>query len=88
METENHGQLYTQGLFRYAMHINYFGDSLMFMGFAMVTQNMMSFIPVIIIILNIIFLQMPQLDAHLKNKYGVEFLEYERKTKKIIPLIY
>jgi len=88
MQAENHGYLYTHGLFRYAMHINYFGDSIMFVGFAIVTQNVMSFIPVFFIILNLILLQIPQLDEHLKNKYGADFLEYERKTKKFIPFIY
>ncbi len=88
MQAENHGHLYTHGLFRYAMHINYFGDSIMFVGFAIVTQNAMSFIPVLFIILNLILFQIPQLDDHLKNKYGVDFLEYERKTKKFIPFIY
>ncbi len=88
IQAENQGRLYTQGLFRYAMHINYFGDSIMFLGFAIVTQNAISFIPVLGIILNLILLQIPQLDDHLKNKYGTEFLEYERKTKKFIPFIY
>jgi len=88
MQAENHGRLYTHGLFRYAMHINYFADAIMFVGFAIVTQNASSFIPVLVIILNLIFYQIPRLDDHLKNKYGVDFLEYERKTKKFIPFIY
>lgn len=88
MQAENHGHLYTQGLFRYAMHFNYFSDSIMFVGFAIVTQNVMSFIPVFFIILNFILLQIPGLDDHLKNKYESEFLEYESKTKKFVPFIY
>jgi steroid 5-alpha reductase family enzyme len=85
---ENSGRLYTEGLFRYSMHINYFGDSVMLVGFAIVTQNPLSFIPVLLIILNLLFLQIPRLDDHLKNKYGAEFLEYEIKTRKFIPFIY
>jgi steroid 5-alpha reductase family enzyme len=88
MQRENQGRIYTGGLFRYAMHINYFGDGLMFFGFAIVTQNFMSFIPVLLIILNLILLQIPSLDAHLNNKYGTEFEEYASKTKKFIPFIY
>ena len=88
MRTENQWQLYTKGLFRYSMHINYFGDSIMFIGFAIITQNAMSFIPVAIIVLNLVFLQIPRLDDHLKIKYGADFLEYERKTKKFIPFIF
>jgi len=81
----NQGEIYTKGLFRYAMHINFFGDSHMFVGFAMVTQNLMSFIPVLFIILNFIIVQIPQHDDYLKSKYGCDFEEYERKTKKFIP---
>ena len=84
----NQGQIYTQGLFRYAIHINFFGDSLMFVGFAIVTQNSMSFIPVLFIVLNFILFQIPQLDDYLKNKYGNKFEEYARRTKKFIPYIY
>ena len=29
----NRGKLYTKGLFRYSMHINYFGDTVSFAGF-------------------------------------------------------
>ena len=36
-DPSNQGRLYTQGLFRHAMHINYFGDELLFTGYAMVT---------------------------------------------------
>ncbi len=86
--SENKGRIYTGGLFRYAMHINYFGDSIMFIGFAVVTQNVISFLPVLAIILNLIFLQTPKMHDHLKNKYGAEFLDYESRTKKFIPFVY
>jgi steroid 5-alpha reductase family enzyme len=36
---ENKGRLYTDGLFRYSMHINYFGDVVLFTGFAMITHS-------------------------------------------------
>ncbi len=88
LQSENQGHIYTLGLFRYAMHINYFGDTIMLIGFAIVTQNAMSFLPVLAIALNLILLQIPLLDAHLKNKYGIEFEAYESKTKKFIPFIY
>lgn len=88
LKSENQGHIYTLGLFRYAMHINYFGDTIMLTGFAIVTQNAMSFLPVLAIALNLILLQIPLLDAHLKNKYGIEFEAYESKTKKFIPFIY
>ena len=40
------------------------------------------------IILNFILLQIPMQDKHLSKKYGREFTEYAKNTKKIIPFIY
>jgi protein-S-isoprenylcysteine O-methyltransferase Ste14 len=40
------------------------------------------------IIVNIIVLQIPMLDKHLGRKYGNEFEEYAKQTKKFIPFVY
>jgi protein-S-isoprenylcysteine O-methyltransferase Ste14 len=85
---ENTGHLYTKGLFKYAMHINFFGDTVMFVGYAMVSRNGMSFIPVLAIFLNFIFVQIPRLDDYLEQRYGEEFTGYASRTKKLIPFIY
>jgi protein-S-isoprenylcysteine O-methyltransferase Ste14 len=85
---ENKGRIYTQGLFKYALHINFWGDTVMFAGYALVTQNLMSSIPVAAITLNFVLIQIPQLDDYLLNRYGDEFIEYARRTKKYIPFIY
>jgi protein-S-isoprenylcysteine O-methyltransferase Ste14 len=85
---ENWGHLYTDGWFRYAIHINFFGDTIMFLGYALITQSGISFIPVICIILNFILIQIPTLDDYLNQRYGSEFIEYAFKTKKFIPFIY
>jgi steroid 5-alpha reductase family enzyme len=84
---ENAGHLYTKGLFKYAMHINFFGDTVMFVGYALITQCFLSFIPVAAITLNFVLIQIPQLDGYLMKKYGAEFMEYAEKTKKYIPRI-
>ncbi len=84
----NKGQLYTQGLFRYAMHINYFGDVLLFAGLALLTRQMsMLFIP-LAMALNFIIVIIPRLDDYLLKKYGDAFADYAQKTRKLIPGIY
>jgi steroid 5-alpha reductase family enzyme len=88
MKAENKGHLYTKGLFKYSMHINYFGDIVLFTGFAMVTHRIWSFAIPFVMMTNFIFCIIPLLDRYLEKKYGVEFTEYARKTKKFIPLIY
>lgn len=87
-KSENSGRLFTQGLFRYAVHINFFGDTLMFLGFAAITHNITSFVPVVAIIANFLLYQIPQLDGYLKSRYGKEFVEYSSQTKKYVPLVY
>ena len=85
---ENKGRLYTKGLFKYCMHINYFGDILLFIGFAMLTRHLSMLVIPLAMALNFVFFIIPRLDKYLLNKYGQEFKEYAQTTKKFIPGIY
>jgi protein-S-isoprenylcysteine O-methyltransferase Ste14 len=85
---ENKGRLYTQGFFKYSMHINYFGDLLWVIAYAIITGNWYSIsIPVFLFIF-FIFFNIPKLDKYLKEKYGRDFDVYSKRTKKFIPFIY
>lgn len=85
---ENKGQLYTGGFFKYSMHINYFGDGITYIGLAMITLELVCLLVSIGIIVNFVVLQIPKLDKYLSKRYGNEFTEYAKVTKKFIPLIY
>ena len=85
---ENHGGLYTDGLFRYAVHINYFGDLLLFTGFSLITGSPYALLVPAVMLAGFIFANIPALDAHLHSKYGAEFDAYAARTNKLIPLIY
>ena len=85
---KNKGRLYTEGLFKYSIHINYFGDVVLFTGFALITYSFSLLVIPIIMALNFIFFIIPRLDKYLANKYGEEFKEYAGRTKKFIPGIY
>ena len=87
-EIQNKERLYTKGLFKYSMHINYFGDSLSYVGLALITLELVCIFVSIGIIANFVLLQIPMLDKHLSKKYDKEFDEYAKQTKKFIPLIY
>lgn len=87
-QEKNKGLLYTEDLFRYSMHINYFGDSLLFIGLAMITQNITSLLIPTIIIFNYLAIFIPMQDRYLLKKYGKEFEQYARRTKKFIPFLY
>jgi len=85
---ENKGHLFTQGLFKYVRHINYFGDIMLFMGFALITQDIRALYIPLFMTLNFIFILIPAKEAYLKDKYRIEFVQYSKRSKKLIPLIY
>ena len=85
---ENKVHLYTQGLFKYVRHINYFGDIMLFIGFALITQDIRALYIPLFMTLNFIFILIPAKEAYLKDKYRIEFEQYSKRSKKLIPLIY
>jgi len=88
LKEENKGRLYTERLFGLAMHINYFGDIVLFTGLAMVTHSLSMLVIPLIMAINFIFNIIPSLDRYLEKKYKDEFIDYSKNTKKLIPLIY
>ena len=88
LKEENKGRLYTEGLFSLAMHINYFGDIVLFTGLAMLTHSPSMLVIPLIMALNFVFYIIPSLDKYLEKKYKDEFRDYSKKTKRLIPLIY
>jgi len=82
------GQCYTEGLFGYAMHINYFGDTVLFIGWAILAASIFAWSIPIFVTAGFIFLHIPALDTYLSKRYGAEFDEYAKKTAKFIPFLY
>lgn len=86
-DPSNAGHLYMGGLFRYSMHINYFGDLLWVAGYACVTANPYSVLIVIFLFSFFWFFNIPKLDEHLASRYGQAFHNYARHTKRFIPFV-
>lgn len=84
----NTGRLYREGLFRHSMHINYFGDSVLFTGFALVTGSAWALIVPGVMTLGFVFQHIPTLDAYLARRYGPQYEAYARTTKKFVPYVY
>ena len=85
---QNEGHLYTQGLFKYARHINYLGDVVLFSGFALVTHEPWMLIVPLAMTLSFVLIWIPAHDVYLEGRYGDEVREYAQQTKKLIPLVY
>lgn len=88
LKEQNKMRLYTEGLFSWSMHINYFGDIVLFTGLAIITRNPAMLVIPLIMTMNFVFFIIPSLDRYLEKKYKDEFRDYSRKTKKFIPLVY
>lgn len=84
----NKGHCYTKGLFGYSMHINYFGDTVLFTGWCLFTYNFWIIGFPLLMGFSFVFLHIPGLDSYLAERYGEEFKIYSEKTKKFIPFIY
>lgn len=87
-KSENKGRLYTSGLFKYSMHINYFGDAIAYFGLALVTYNVICLCISMGMVVYFIAFEIPRLDEHLSKKYKHEFTEYSSATKKFVPFLY
>jgi protein-S-isoprenylcysteine O-methyltransferase Ste14 len=85
---ENHGRLYTEGLFRYTRHPNYFGDLLSFSGLCLISGAWVTAPVPVIMLAGFVFVNVPMLDSHLRDHYGAAFDEYARRTQKLIPFLY
>lgn len=84
----NAGKIYTQGFFKYARHINYFGDLLWVIAYALLTHNIWSASIPIFLFCFFAFYNAPKLDRYLKAKYGKDYEAYAQKTKMLIPFLY
>jgi len=86
--SENKGKCYTGGRFKHSMHINYFGDSVAFTGWAILTATWWTFLLPLLMTAMFIFMHIPGLDLYLAERYGEPFKEYAARTKKFMPFVY
>lgn len=82
------GRCYTEGLFAYSMHINYFGDAILFSGWAILAASLFAWPVPIFVTASFVWFHIPALDAYLSERYGDEFTAYAAKTAKFVPFIY
>jgi len=85
---ENAGRLFTGGLFRYAVHINYFGDELLFTGYALITGRGWTLLIPLLMLVGFFFFSIPELDRHLRAHYGADFDSYVRRSRRFVPFLY
>lgn len=82
------GQLFTGGLFKHSMHINFFGDVVWVFAYAMIAGHWEGYLIPLMLLGMFMFFNVPKLDDYLRERYGEAFLRYEAKTKRLIPFIW
>lgn len=82
------GRCYTGGLFAYSTHINYFGDTVLFIGWALLTASVLALSIPVLMTAMFVFFHIPALDRYLSARYGTEFDTYAKRTAKLVPFIY
>jgi protein-S-isoprenylcysteine O-methyltransferase Ste14 len=85
---ENRGRLYTAGLFCWSLHPNYLGDLLSFSGVCLISGRWFTAVVPVLMLCGFVFVNIPVLDAHLREHYGQAFDDYARKTRKLVPFVY
>lgn len=85
---ENQGKLYTEGLFAVVRHPNYLGDVLWALGWAVLAYNPLAFLIPAVAAAGFVFKFIPELSGYLSDRYGGQYEEWAKRTKRIFPHIY
>lgn len=85
---QNKGKLFTGGLFSLSMHVNFFGDILWVIAYALVARNPWGTLIPVFITAFFAFFNVPMLDKYLAEHYGTDFKAYAAKTKRLIPFVW
>lgn len=86
--TEEDHQLFTQGAYRHVRNPMYAGSLIAIVGFGLIFRSLI--VLFIIFVLYFFGLRMRILEEErvLKEKFGEEYEEYKKRTKRLIPFIY
>merc|ERR1711862_1009632 len=76
----NKGRCYTLGLFSFSRNINYFGDTMLFAGWALATGNWMNSWAPIVMGLSFYFFHIPDKEKYLATRYAQDWPLYQTQT--------
>lgn len=76
---KHQGRLYTEGLFGYCRHINYFGEVLSFVGYGLGSIWWGQWVP-IVMGAGMAIWSVPEIDFYLERKYPKEWKSYVKKV--------
>ena len=81
-------QLMQSGFYKYLRHPSYTGSLLSFFGFGLSLNNWLSFFVVFLPVLFAFIHRINIEEKVLTEQFGKQYLDYIRKTKRLIPFVY
>ncbi|MFX1317238.1 MAG: methyltransferase family protein [Promethearchaeota archaeon] len=88
LSVEEDHQLFTQGVYKYIRNPMYSGGLIATIGFCLVFRCIITLIIMFIYTFLIYRMRIIEEERILLEKFGKEFEEYKRNTKKLIPFLY
>ena len=79
-DSRNKRKCYTHGLFSLSRNINYFGDTLLFAGWALATGNRWNAWSPVTMALLFYFYHIPDKEKYLQTRYAEDWPSYKKKT--------
>ena len=86
--TEEDHQLFTQGVYRYIRNPMYSGALIATIGFCLVFRCIITLIIMFIYYFLVFRMRIIEEERILIKKFGEQFEEYKKRTKRLIPLLY
>lgn len=88
LTTEDDHQLFTQGVYKYIRNPMYSGGLIATIGFCLVFRCIIILIIMFIYTFLVYRMRIVEEERILLEKFGNEFEEYKKKTKKLFPFLY
>ncbi|MFW9970935.1 MAG: methyltransferase family protein [Candidatus Odinarchaeota archaeon] len=88
LSTEEDHQLFTQGVYKYIRNPMYSGGLIATIGFCLVFRCIITLIIMFVYTFLIYRMRILEEERILLKKFGKEFEDYKKKTKKLIPFLY
>jgi len=80
-------KLVTLGVYKYVRHPSYTGSALFLLGFTLLLNSILGFIVMLPLVI-LILIRIPFEERMLINAFGQYYVEYVKRSKKLIPYVY
>jgi len=80
-------KLVTYGIYKYVRHPSYTGSILFWLGFTLLLNSVLGFFVMLLLVL-LILIRIPFEERMLIRAFCQQYIEYMKRTKKLIPFLY